>query len=829
MREPVHAEPGSAHTVADAGVDLGDLTGGVLLAQPFQRLRAPAVGAVDTAAEVGDLHRLARGELGEGVPRSDAQHELAGGYRLVSGKLHEALDRPRVAARLGLLHDRPACAQLILVGPDLVEGDGLEAELQGGRVVAQPVVVVGGVDEARVGKLRVLVRAELAPVLPGELLRLLGWQTGGDERLQPRLGVDAVVVDLVLRQVLLAHADVVEHHPVLALPWVPPLAAEPGGASRRVVHDVADELVPGHRFGVTVGEAVALHGRVAVKVRRTGTRHRTETLVDVRPFVPARPKHAGLEGRTVDNDVVLEDAVAPAVGEHPADRHPVEHVAVHRVPAGRVVHVEAPREVWVLVLDLAVLHGLPRTTLAEAAEVVPDVVPNDIAPLRPVARAGVETTGVGGLQIGVVDDVQLDDIVVACQCQPGMRRVVDQVVAGDVADTANVDRRVVGLLEDADVMDDVVDGKVLCRRQRLAVATTQKDATTAGRVDIAAHHGALRAAVYRGAPGATVAEDALGDLAPFRVHHPHRIAVAAFQYEAPQRHVVRVLELDQVAHDRDRDVAVSNGLRRPEVDDPGLGVEIPLARAVQFLEEPLDEVAVTDPELVGGLAPQRQRLVLNGDRLNRQPVPPPVVLTEHADAAVRGACPAARVNVLRVVGERPLCALRRRLNNVRPDAAIDIRRVDVRRPRQRHPLPLEEELPERLPLEPEALQVALHDSVAVRGEPTDRGPAAEDRAFVLVRPELERRLFRAGVLSAEGQRLREVVGAPADPDGNAVGRLAGPAKGARFVAGARQRRKGCGRGTAGGLVIAGQGDEQLRWLRGSEYGDAGECQQQSHH
>jgi len=165
------------------------------------------VGVVDAAAEVGDPDGLAQGGLGEDVAEAVAERDLLCLLAAEAGRLVGALggERPPLPDA-GSLADGPFGAELVVIGADPLDGDGLEAELQRGRVGLEPIVVARGIDEERVGEHRVGVGARLAPLIPGQLRRRVGDGVEGDAEVEAGLGVDAVVVEGAGVEVLLVDA-----------------------------------------------------------------------------------------------------------------------------------------------------------------------------------------------------------------------------------------------------------------------------------------------------------------------------------------------------------------------------------------------------------------------------------------------------------------------------------------------------------------------------------------------------------------------------------------------------------------------------------------------
>ena len=430
------------------------------------------------------------------------------------------------------------------------------------------------VDEQRITELAVGILAQLAPVGPRQSLVGLRCAATVDAQLELGGGRDQVVIEGIGRHVGLAGPVAVELHPVAPAVGL----SQPGGTRGGVRDDVVDELDAGHRGGMLFG--VAAQHRILREVRRADALDLIQALEDARPLAPVVGEHPGVQRRGVHDDVVGPGIVAPAMVVQRADRHAVEDIAEHQVAAGRVVEVDAPGEAGVDEPDFAVLDRLPRATLAEPAEIVPDVVPDDVAALRPVARAGIESAGIGRLQVRVVDNVVLEAVVVARQRDAGVRRVVDQRVADGVADTFQVHRAVVGPDHRGDVVDVAVVHDVVARRQRRAVAAVDAHATGTGSRHVAAHDAAVATAFEVDAPAPGVAHDTAAQQDAVAAAEQHGVGVAVLDHEALEAYGPRLLELENLFDARRHHLAGGQVGRWLEVERVRRGVEIPLARRV---------------------------------------------------------------------------------------------------------------------------------------------------------------------------------------------------------------------------------------------------------
>ena len=121
------------------------------------------------------------------------------------------------------------------------------------------------------------------------------------------------------------------------------------------------------------------------------------------------------DGIAVHEQVVLHDAIPPAADKR-GSRHSIEQVAGDFRAAEHVVQIDA--------------HAAASS---KAVDVVQVVVADDRAAHGPVA-AGVDRSRVVRFVAHAVDLVELDQVIVAAEAHAHVRRVVDQVVRGSIAD-----------------------------------------------------------------------------------------------------------------------------------------------------------------------------------------------------------------------------------------------------------------------------------------------------------------------------------------------------------------------------------------------------------
>ena len=315
---------------------------------------------------------------------------------------------------------------------------------------------------------------------------------------------------------------------------------------------------------------------------------RAHGAVDHVPPLLGQAPAAGVElhGRfAVHEQIVLHAVVAAAADQHGA-RAAQEDVAEYRGPAGAVVEIDRPHAV---------------VAVAKDAQVVKEVVPHHIAPLGPVA-AHVEGAGVAGLRAHVVDLVELDHMVIAVQQHRGVGRVVQVVVRDAVAHAVQVDPRRVGEQPAAEAVDVAVLDHVAGRLQRTPVAAGQLHAAGAGVADPAPLDAVAGAPIDPDAVFTGVADIAAADPGVPAAGDADAVAAATLDRQAVQMHVRCAAQGDhRLRQERHRDdhFVRRRIARRPEVEQPGPPVQVPLAGGVELLQDVQKVVALPGGVSVG--------------------------------------------------------------------------------------------------------------------------------------------------------------------------------------------------------------------------------------
>ena len=167
-----------------------------------------------------------------------------------------------------------------------------------------------------------------------------------------------------------------------------------------------------------------------------------------------------------------------------------------------------------------------------AADVTPQVVADHVAAAGWVA-AFVQRAGVIAGVAHIMHDVVLEDVVVAADADGHVRRIVQQIVRGAVADAAQSNAAGIGELVLREPPDVIVDGLVAGRRERLAVATLQHQTAGARVVDVAALDAMARSPGHADADLAGVADLAGFDAIAAPAGYHQAVGQTCFHDEAP--------------------------------------------------------------------------------------------------------------------------------------------------------------------------------------------------------------------------------------------------------------------------------------------------------
>src|ERR1051326_9074005 len=131
---------------------------------------------------------------------------------------------------------------------------------------------------------------------------------------------------------------------------------------------------------------------------------------------PAQRPGIDMNGRaTVHEDIVLDLTTAPASNEG-RPRYTVEQIADNLGPAEHVVQIDA------------------HTPLAlEAGDIMEEIMPDNRAAHGPIS-SGIDRAGIVRFEADAVNLVELDEMVIAAERDRLMRRIINQVVGGALAD-----------------------------------------------------------------------------------------------------------------------------------------------------------------------------------------------------------------------------------------------------------------------------------------------------------------------------------------------------------------------------------------------------------
>ena len=427
-----------------------------------------------------------------------------------------------------------------------------------------------------------------------------------------------------------------------------------------------------------------------------------------------------------------------------------------------------------------------------------------VAALSPVARAEVDAAGVAGLEVDVSHDVVLHLVLVAAEQDSCMGHVVDEVVAGPIAHSGHAHAWAIGDPEVGAVVYVVVVCEVVAWGQALAIPAAECDAAVSAPVHVVALRAGVGAARYADAPGAAVAHDAARNEAVLRVAHLHRSPVAHLEDEPPNRHVLSALDPHHVVRERHDHVVGMDCVGRPEIERMSAGVSVPFTGRVEFLEQPLDVVAVTDPKRSPRASVKRDRALLRDVLRDGQNPECPVVTPEDGHSCALRVLPLVRL--VRAVHELPVVVAALDCRDVRPRASVGVIRVEVGIACQSLPVSAKEELAELGARQALGSQIALHDLAFPGREAADYFARAHNWFVVSLCAVDDWSRLSPGVLLAQGKGLGQVVCAWADQDGRALGQAASSLERAHFVASALERREGAvagaGHGPAAGPCVS---------------------------
>ncbi|MFM1943117.1 MAG: hypothetical protein RI897_2099 [Verrucomicrobiota bacterium] len=329
----------------------------------------------------------------------------------------------------------------------------------------------------------------------------------------------------------------------------------------------------------------------------------------------------------IEEDVIL-DLVITAAAEEDGALDVFEEVAGDGGAADTVVHVDA--------------HGAH----ADAAGIVDEIMDDTVAAVGPIA-AGVDGAYVAGFEGDVMDFVEFDAVVIAREEDGAMGMVVDEVVAGEVADAAELDGGDVAFGPPALVMEVVVLDEVGCGFEGGTVAAGEDDATVAGVEDIAVEDFVIGSSGDGDAVVTEVAEAAACDDAVAAVGDVDAVAASGLEGEAVESDMRSVAGADDGGIEEGDDGGGIGGVERgPEVELAGGGIDVIFARGIEFLEdvEEVEALAFAEAVEAMGRGGVDEAVVADGGDLfvGVGPVPGPVTV----DPPVGGGLPAAGAGVI---------------------------------------------------------------------------------------------------------------------------------------------------------------------------------------
>ena len=118
------------------------------------------------------------------------------------------------------------------------------------------------------------------------------------------------------------------------------------------------------------------------------------------------------------------------------------------------------------------------------------VVADHRAAHRPVSPR-IDCSRVVGLITNVVNFVELNNMIVTAEVSGRVRRIVEQVVCGAIADPVDRDAVPIHPVPPAPVVDVIVLGVEARRRERFSVASTDANAAVTRGGDVASNHSAV--------------------------------------------------------------------------------------------------------------------------------------------------------------------------------------------------------------------------------------------------------------------------------------------------------------------------------------------------
>ncbi len=384
--------------------------------------------------------------------------------------------------------------------------------------------------------------------------------------------------------------------------------------------------------------------------------------------------------------------------------------------------------------------------------------------------------------------VQLDQVIVARKIHGLMRRVVDQVMCGAVADAVQRNGRLIHPINAAVMMNMVVVGREIGLGQRFAITPAQRDAAVAHVIHVASDHAAVAARQGKGRR-ACVANRTADDPHINRIIDHQRRTSADFHEQAGKRDVRRIFHCHKRWQHRHGRSALLDGCRRPEIEDALRAIEIPFAGLIEFRQQVVGVVPLPIAESKGvlRLSLKRNYPLFKIDRFDLEPligpIPEPVTFEHDVGLANPAPGPVALVRKNAVLTSLRAAAIDRDF----PQHFGNLHKTLVRPSGKRRGRVLEEQLEAGRRLPPSlprahfaqvgdalGFQIGLQHfapgrlvELAQNGRVRNRLPtidhsAAEQTDFLaLASPINDRRTFHARIFSREHKRRSQFIKAGA--------------------------------------------------------------------
>jgi len=212
----------------------------------------------------------------------------------------------------------------------------------------------------------------------------------------------------------------------------------------------------------------------------------------------------------------------PAMREYRAETAPcclVKYVAKHSLPARSVVEIDGA-----------------TAMNARAADMMKKVITQRRATLGGIPPH-IKGTAIIRFHAGMMDLVEIDDMIVAREADGLMGAIVQQIVRKPNADPANVNVVSMRPLSARDVMNMIVDNLVTAWTQRFAITTADLQPGGAGVQDVASNHPVIRSTVHNDAIHAYVANATAHNVIVVSACDFDAVAGAGFHSEIAEGHM----------------------------------------------------------------------------------------------------------------------------------------------------------------------------------------------------------------------------------------------------------------------------------------------------